>query len=70
MRIFRTVSLIDSKNVLSRFSVVEALGTEFTPKCGQCKCGNCPLGGMNCTIKEERELALIEKNLSFCVWKN
>ena len=33
---------------------------------GRCYCGNCPLGGKNCTIKEEREMALIEKNLEYC----
>ena len=60
------VNLISSKNVITKFSVVEALGTEFSPPCGKCKCGNCPLGGKNCTIREERELTLINKHLEFC----
>ena len=41
------------------------MGTEWNPPCGSCKCGGCPLGGKNCTIKEERELALIESNLKY-----
>ena len=57
------VHLVSSNNVLSKFSLIESLGTEFVPKCGKCSCGNCPLGGMNCSIKEQRELALVEKNL-------
>ena len=28
-----------------------------------CKCGKCPLGGKNYSIKEERELNLIEAGL-------
>ena len=52
-----------SNDGLSAFSTIEALGTEFIPKCGKCQCGNCPLGGKNCSIKEQREMALIERNL-------
>jgi len=42
----------------------ENLGVECTPKCGGCKCGECPAGGKQYTLKEERELALIENNLT------
>ena len=54
-----------SNNLLAEFSIFESLGTEFSPGCGRCQCGNCPLGGKNCPIKEQREMALIEKNLEF-----
>ena len=60
------VNFISTKNVITKFSIVEALGTEFSPMCGKCKCGNCTLGGNNCTIREEKELALINKYLEFC----
>ena len=47
------VNLISSNN-LSDFAIVERLGTEFVPCCGKCRCEYCPLGGRNCSIKEER----------------
>ena len=47
------------------FYNIENLGIECTPRCGGCKCGRCPMGSKNYTIKEERELALIEKNLDY-----
>ena len=40
------------------FYKIENLGIE-------CKCGRCPLGSKNYTLKEERELALIEGNLNY-----
>ena len=56
---------VPSKPSVSEFSIIEALGTEFHPSCGRCQCGSCPLGGRNCSIKEEREMALIDRNLEF-----
>lgn len=47
------------------FYNLENLGIECTPRCGGCKCGRCPLGSKNYTIKEERELALIERNINY-----
>ena len=47
------------------FYNIENLGIECTPRCGGCKCGRCPLGSKKYTIKEEKELALIEKNLDY-----
>ena len=41
----------------------ESLGVSCKPKCGSCKCGECPIGGKQYTLQQERELALIEKNL-------
>ena len=59
------VNLISSKNSLAELTAIENVGIEFAPKCGRCYCGNCPLGGKNCTLKEQREMELIEKNLKF-----
>ncbi|KAK4304812.1 hypothetical protein Pmani_023247 [Petrolisthes manimaculis] len=53
------------KTSLDSFFNVESLGTQCTPRCGGCKCGNCPIGSNNYTIKEERELALIDKGLKY-----
>ena len=45
------------------FYSMEAMGVDSNPKCGSCKCGRCPIGGKNYTLKEERELRLIEGGL-------
>ena len=41
----------------------EAMGVSCNPRCGGCKCGRCPVGGKSYTLKEERELRLIEDGL-------
>ena len=46
-------------------SKVEALGVQCKPRCGGCKCGKCSLGAKDYPIQEERELELIERNLTF-----
>ena len=48
---------------IEEFFDIERLGVECTPKCGSCRCGECPIGGKEYTIKEERELKLIEEGL-------
>ena len=45
------------------FFETENLGIEVEPRCGNCSCGSCPIGGKNYTIAEERELKLIEDGL-------
>jgi len=47
------------------FYKIENLGVACSPQCGGCKCGKCSPGAKNCSLKEERELKLIEKNLTF-----
>ncbi|KAL9955853.1 hypothetical protein ACROYT_G037242 [Oculina patagonica] len=47
------------------FYNMENLGIQCMPRCGGCKCGKCSLGSNAYTIKEEKELTLIEKNLSY-----
>ena len=44
---------------------IESLGVQCDPQCGNCKCGSCPIGGKSYTIKEERELKIIESKLEF-----
>jgi hypothetical protein len=41
----------------------QRMGTECSPTCGVCKCGRCPTGEKEYTIKEERELDLINNGL-------
>ena len=52
-------------SVVNDFFSLEALGVECNPRCGNCLCRNCPIGGKLYTIKEERELNLIKENLKF-----
>nr|XP_027237393.1 uncharacterized protein LOC113828586 [Penaeus vannamei] len=48
------------------FLSVEGLCVQCSPKCGECKCGKCPLIG-EYTLKEERELLLIKEGLKYNV---
>jgi len=41
----------------------ETLGVSCEPKCGNCRCGTCPVGGKQYTIQQERELAMIDGGL-------
>ena len=47
------------------FYKIENLGVECVPRCGSCKCGHCAVGSKYYSIKEEKELELIEKNMKF-----
>lgn len=48
---------------LEEFFDAETMGVSCVPKCGNCKCGHCPVGGKQYTLQEERELAMIDKGL-------
>ena len=54
---------IERVNILEDFYSTEAMGVQCYPECGSCECGSCPIGGKNYTLKEERELNLIDKGL-------
>ena len=43
----------------------EDMGTSCSPKCGSCKCGNCPLPGHDLSFREEQELSMIRANLKY-----
>ena len=49
------------------FYNMEAMGVNCNPKCGGCKCGHCSPGGKNYSLKEERELKMIEDGLKHMV---
>ena len=57
--------LLGPSNLIEKFIESEDMGTRCIPKCGACACGKCKIGSLNCSIKEERELRLIEENMSF-----
>tara|TARA_B110001454_G_scaffold196478_1_gene199376 strand:- start:542 stop:6220 length:5679 start_codon:yes stop_codon:yes gene_type:complete len=55
---------------LAEFFEAEGLGVSCVPKCGNCSCGKCPIGGKQYTLEQERELAMIDRglHLSDTVW--
>ena len=53
-----------SHTSIEEFFRNESLGVSCTPKCGACRCGECPVGSKQYTLQQERELALIENGLS------
>ena len=44
---------------------LEKLGTTVEPGCGSCRCGKCPVPGSRFSFKEESELKMIDKGLSY-----
>ena len=53
------------KDELGKFFTIESMGVSGEPKCGSCRCGNCISGNQNCSLKEERELMIIQQGLSY-----
>ena len=47
------------------FFQCESLGTCIEPKCGSCKCSNCPVSGSKYSFKEQKAYDLIQSNLRY-----
>ena len=47
------------------FFETERLGTVVEPRCGNCRCGTCPIPGSRYSFREESELKLIEEGLTY-----
>ena len=60
----QTIRVCHARVSMEDFFESEMLGVSCTPRCGGCRCGECPTGGKQYTIKQERELALIESGLT------
>ena len=58
------VNTIVSKVNIQDFYTIEALIVQCKARCRGCKCGKCSLGAKDYTIQEEREMELIERNLT------
>lgn len=43
----------------------DSIGAACSPQCGGCKCGRCPPGGKEMTLKEERDLEKIKECLTY-----
>ena len=61
----RHAKVMHAAGRIEEFFNVESLGVRCNPKCGGCQCGKCHPGGKDMTLKEEKELAIIESGLSF-----
>ena len=59
------VNNVTLDGILHQFVAIESLGVQCEPKCGSCKCGICPIGGKPFSLREERELKMIEDKLEF-----
>ena len=53
-----------SKDFLNYFKE-ESVGVDCNPRCGNCQCGSCAIGGKLKSLKEEREYELIKSNLTY-----
>jgi len=62
--IVQNVQISHASISIEEFFSNESLGVSCTPKCGGCRCGECPIGSKQYTLQQERELALIEDGLS------
>ena len=49
------VNIIRVNETIEQFMSIESMGVQCEPRCGNCRCGTCPIGGKPYTIKEERE---------------
>ena len=61
----RTAVVLHVQSLMEPFFEIESLGVSCIPKCGACSCGTCHPGGKAMTLKDERELEMIEKGLEF-----
>ena len=43
----------------------DSIGAACEPRCGGCRCGNCPPGGKEMTLAEEREYEIIKGGLTY-----
>ena len=53
-----------SRDFLDYFKM-ENVGVDCQPRCGNCSCGFCAIGGKLMSIKEEREYEVIRSNLKY-----
>ncbi len=53
------------KSCMDKFLETDSIGSNCRPKCGNCSCGKCAIGSRDMTIKDERELKLIEDGLQY-----
>ena len=61
----KTATVMHLGNQFNNFFQLEGLGVSCSPRCGSCACGTCHPGGKAMSLKDERELELIERGISF-----
>jgi hypothetical protein len=62
-KLVQEVTVAHAKIKIDDFYESESLGVACQPRCGSCKCGQCPIGGKQYTLQQERELAMIESGM-------
>ena len=53
-KVIKDVFVNHARISLEDFYRNESMGVDCNPKCGGCKCGECPIGGKQFSLKEER----------------
>ena len=59
------VSSVKSEREFLDYFKQENIGVECNPKCGGCRCGQCPVGSKPMSLKDEREYEKFKSNLKY-----
>ena len=74
VRLEQSIACHGNVQVMSEdyFFNAESLGVAVEPKCGDCKCSKCPIGGAKFSFKEQQDYDVIQGNLHYdeenCRW--
>ena len=58
----KVMKTLTDKEILKHFKE-ESIGAECSPRCGNCECGKCALGGKQMSLKEERDYKMFKDNM-------
>ena len=59
------ISTAKSEKEFLDFFKQDNIGVECNPKCGGCRCGQCPVGSKPMSLKDEREYERFKANLEY-----
>ena len=59
------VSSAKSEKLFLDYFKEDNIGVECNPKCGGCRCGQCPVGAKSMSLKDEREYEKFKSNLKY-----
>ena len=59
------ISSVKSEKEFLDYFKQDNIGVECNPKCGGCRCGQCPVGSKPMSLKDEREYERFKSNLKY-----
>ena len=59
------ISSVKSEKEFLDYFKEDNIGVECNPKCGGCRCGQCPVGAKSMSLKDEREYEKFKSNLKY-----